>query len=114
MQVSRYQTQDIETYKMINKLNSKTIIEKIKQEKEKLKEKGVKKIGLFGSYSQGKQHKKSDIDLLISFDKIDFDNYMVLISFLEKVLKRKVDLVIEKNLVPELNYVKNEAEYVEL
>lgn len=99
---------------MKNKLNSKTIIEKITQEKEKLKERGVKKIGLFGSYAKGKQRKKSDIDLLVTFDKIDFDNYMDLMSFLEKVLKRKVDLVIEKNLVPELNYVKDEARYVKI
>lgn len=96
------------------KLTSKTIIEKIKKEKMKLKEKGVKKIGLFGSYAKGKQKQTSDIDLLVTFDKIDFDNYMDLISFLEKILKRKVDLVIEKNLVPELNYVKNETEYVKL
>ncbi len=96
------------------KLTSKTILEKLEREKEKLKEKGVKKIGLFGSYAKGKQKKGSDIDFLITFDNIDFDNYMDLISFLEKILKRKVDLVIEKNLVPELNYVKDEAEYVKL
>lgn len=96
------------------KLTSRTILEKIKKEKKELKEKGVKKIGLFGSYAKNKQKQKSDIDLLVTFDKIDFDNYMNLISFLEKVLKRKVDLVIEKNLVPELNYVKNETKYVKL
>lgn len=99
---------------MKKNLNSKKIINIIKKERKKLKEKGVKKIGLFGSYKKGNQHKKSDIDLLVTFDKIDFDNYMDLISFLEKALKRKVDLVMEKNLVPELNYVKNEAEYVKL
>ncbi len=98
----------------MNKLTSKKILEMIRKEKDKLKEKGVKKIGLFGSFAKGKQHKKSDIDLLITFDKIDFDNYMNLMFFLEKVLKRKVDLVMEKNLVPELNYVKNETEYVKL
>ena len=98
----------------MEKLTSRTIIKKLEKEKNKLKERGVKKIGLFGSYAKGKQKDGSDIDILVTFDKIDFDNYMDLISFLEKVLKRKVDLVIEKNLVPELNYVKNEAEYVRL
>lgn len=98
----------------MKKLTSKIIINKIKQERKKLKEKGVKKIGLFGSYAKGKQHKKSDIDFLVTFDKIDFDNYMDLMSLLERMLKRKVDLVIEKNLVPELNYVKDEAKYVKL
>jgi|SRR3989344_3939680 len=99
---------------MKTKLTSKIIIEKIKQEKEKLKEKGVKKIGLFGSYAKGKPKKNSDIDILITFEKIDFDNYMEVMFFLKKLLKRKIDLVIEKNLVPELNYVKKEAEYVKL
>ena len=99
---------------MKNKLTSKIILEKIKQERKTLKEKGVKKIGLFGSYAKGEHRKKSDIDLLVTFDKIDFDDYMDLISFLEKMLKRRVDLGIEKNLVPELNYVKNETEYVKL
>jgi|SRR3989344_268443 len=98
----------------MEKLTSRIIIKKLEKEKNKLKERGVKKIGLFGSYAKGKQKDGSDIDILVTFDKIDFDNYMDLISFLEKVLKRKVDLVIEKNLVPELNYVKNEAEYVRL
>ena len=99
---------------MENQLNLKKIIEKLEKRKSMLKEKGVKKIGLFGSYAKGKQHKKSDIDILVEFDKIDFDNYIELIFLLEKMLKRKVDLVIEKNLVPELNYVKKEAKYVEL
>lgn len=96
------------------KLNSKTIIEKIKKEKKKLKEKGVKKIGLFGSFVKGKEKKSSDIDFLVEFDEIDFDNYMELMFFLKKLFKRKVDLIIEKNLVPELNYVKKEAKYVKL
>ena len=85
----------------MEKLTSRIIIKKLEKEKNKLKERGVKKIGLFGSYAKGKQKDGSDIDILVTFDKIDFDNYMDLISFLEKVLKRKVDLVIEKKM-PEL------------
>src|SRR3989338_10147315 len=98
---------------MVNKkLTSKTIIEKVKKEKVKLKEKGVKKIGLFGSYAKNKQKQKSDIDFLFTFDKMDFDNYMEVMFLLKKIFKRKIDLVIEKNLIPELNYVKKEAKYV--
>ena len=99
---------------MANKLTSKIIIEKIKKEKKELKEKGVKKIGLFGSYAKNKQKQKSDIDFLITFDKMDFDNYMEVMFLLKKIFKRKIDLVIEKNLIPELNYVKKEAKYVKL
>ena len=90
-------------------MNSKTISKKIE-----MKEFGVKKIGLFGSYAKGKQKKSSDIDILITFDNINFDNYMKVMFLLKKLLKKKIELVMEKNLVPELNYVKNETEDVKL
>ena len=100
---------------MVNKkLTSKIILEKIKREKAKLKKNGVKKIGLFGSYLQKKQHKKSDIDFLVEFKTIDLDKYLYVLNFLEKLFKRKIDLVIEKDLKPELTYVKKEARYVEI
>ncbi|MFW6249151.1 MAG: nucleotidyltransferase family protein [Bacteroidota bacterium] len=65
---------------------------------------GVKKIGLFGSFATGENTYNSDIDVLVDFEtgKKTFDNYMDLKFFLEDKLKRKVDLVIEKNIKPEL------------
>ena len=99
---------------MKTKLTSKQIIKKIEENREKIKEKGVKKIGLFGSFLKGKQKQKSDVDLLIEFDEPTFDNYFELWEFLEKLFKRKVDLIIEKNLRPELNYVKKETQYVRI
>ncbi len=90
------------------------IIKKLEMEKDKIKKEGVKKIGLFGSFVNNKANKKSDIDLLVTFNKIDFDNYTNLVILLEKLFKRKIDLVIEKNLLPELNYVKKEAIYARL
>ena len=100
---------------MVNKkLTSKIILEKIKREKAKLKKNGVKKIGLFGSYLQKKQHKKSDIDFLVEFKTIDLDKYFYVLNFLEKLFKRKIDLVIEKDLKPELIYIKKEAKYVKI
>ena len=96
------------------KMNQKQIIKKIEGEKPELKKLGVKKIGLFGSFIKGKQTKKSDVDVLVTFEKIEFDGYMEVLSLLERLFKRKVDLVIEKNLVPELKYVRKEAKYVEL
>jgi len=95
-------------------MNKKIIIEKIRKNKRRLREKGVKKIGLFGSFAKGKNSKKSDIDILIKFEKIDFDNYLSILDFLEKVFRRKIDLVIEDDLKPELKYVKKEAEYVKI
>lgn len=99
---------------MVKKINSKKIIEKIKENKNKIKEKGVKKIGVFGSFLKKREASKSDIDILVEFEKISFDNYIDLLEFLEKLFKRKVDLVIEDDLKPELNYVKKEAKYVKI
>ena len=96
------------------KMNSKKIIKNLEMKKKEMKNLGVKKIGLFGSYSKDKQKKGSDIDFLVEFNEIDFDNYMELMFLLKKLFKRKIDLVIEKNLIPELNYVKKEAKYVKL
>ncbi len=96
------------------KLTSKIIIEKISREKKRLKEKGVKKIGLFGSYAKGNQKKGSDIDFLIEFNEISPNNFFGVLFFLEKLFKRKIDLVIEDDLKPELNYVKKEVKYVQV
>ncbi|MEK6824211.1 MAG: nucleotidyltransferase domain-containing protein [Nanoarchaeota archaeon] len=99
---------------MINKLTSKIILETIRKEKKRLKEKGVKKIGLFGSYAKDKQKKGSDVDFLIEFNEISANNFFGVLFFLEKLLGKKIDLVIEEDLKPELNYVKKEAKYVKI
>ncbi|MEK7665202.1 MAG: nucleotidyltransferase domain-containing protein [Patescibacteria group bacterium] len=52
-------------------------------------------MGVFGSYSRGEQTKKSDIDILIKY-KHDDKSYFDLIGLqfeLEKILKKKVDLL---------------------
>ncbi len=96
------------------KLNSEKIIKKIEEKSKDIKKYKVSKIGLFGSFAKNKQHKKSDIDIIVNFEKETFDNYMDLLFLLERMFRRKVDLVIEKDIHPELNYVKKEAKYVRL
>ena len=95
-------------------LDKDGIICKLEGNRDKLKGYGTVRIGLFGSYLNGKQKRGSDIDFLVVLDANTFDNYFGLWAFLEKVFKRKIDLVIEKSLKPELNYVKKEAVYVEV
>jgi predicted nucleotidyltransferase len=99
---------------MKKRLNSEKIIKRLKEERNELRKRGVKRIGLFGSYVKGKQKQKSDIDFLIEFKKIDADNFFNLLFLLERMFKRKIDLVDAKNLRPELEYVKKEAKYVEI
>lgn len=98
----------------MKKINSKEIMKKIENKKEEIKKRGVKKIGLFGSFLKGKQNQKSDVDLLVEFSEPTFDNYCEILFLLEKMLKRKIDLITISSLRPELNYVKKEAKYVKL
>lgn len=75
----------------------------------------VQKIGIFGSCVQNKQTKKSDIDVLVEFEKghKDFFNYMKLKHHLEGILGRKVDLVIKEAVKPRLKEkIFNEVIYV--
>ncbi|MFA5366000.1 MAG: nucleotidyltransferase family protein [Candidatus Bathyarchaeia archaeon] len=62
-----------------------------------LKEKfQVETIGIFGSYSQGQQKQKSDLDILVTFaepNDIDLVDFVALKQFLSRKLKTKVDVV---------------------
>ena len=95
-------------------LNKQKIIKTIAMHRGDISRFGARKIGLFGSFAKGMQHKKSDIDFLVVFEKKTFDNYMELKFFLERLFKKKVDLVIEENLRPEFKYVRREVSYVRI
>jgi len=61
-----------------------------------IREYNPKSISIYGSFSQGRDLRNSDIDIAI-FSNVDRDNEIILESF-EKKLKRKIHLlVIEKN-----------------
>ena len=63
----------------------------------------VKDIYLFGSVARGDENPQSDIDVLVAFDSpATFDSYMDLKFFLEDLFQKKVDLVTEEGLRPEL------------
>jgi predicted nucleotidyltransferase len=94
------------------KKNVETINQKLDVLK---KDYGVKKIGVFGSFVNGKPNKKSDIDILVEFSKpIGLFKFVRLENFLSDTLNRKVDLatknalkpVIKKKILSEVVYVK--------
>lgn len=87
------------------------IIRVLEQNSHHLKSLGVKKIGLFGSFLKGRATVKSDLDFLVSFEKPTFDNFMETKFFLEKLFKRKIDLVTEQALKPALKNVQKEVLY---
>ena len=63
----------------------------------------VASLRLFGSYARETAGEHSDIDLIVAFGgPATFDNYMGLKLFLEDRLGRKIDLVTESAIRPEL------------
>ena len=85
-------------------LTKKEIIQKLEQNKDKIKSFGVKKIILFGSYASGKAKSESDLDFLVEFEKNRglFDDYIKLLHLLEDLFKKEVDLGEEHLLREEL------------
>jgi predicted nucleotidyltransferase len=77
-----------------NKINKNDEIEKLKPIIIKiLKQKGIKKAAIFGSYARGDQKKDSDIDILIEPPKGMGLEFFGLNLELEKELGLKVDLL---------------------
>ena len=89
---------------MINKTQA---IGKISSQKAFLADKFfVKEIGIFGSVARGKQHSKSDIDILVDFKSpIGIFDFIRLEDHLSTLLDSKVDLVTKTGLKP---IIKNE------
>jgi predicted nucleotidyltransferase len=92
------------------------IKEKLRAYKPIIKERfKVKNIGIFGSFVRGEQTLKSDIDILVEFDKEGktFRNYMELKYCLEDLLSLEVDLVMIGAIKDELkDTILKEVQYV--
>ena len=90
------------------------IIDKLKELKPELyKDFRVKKIGLFGSFSNESYSEESDIDLLVELEKPIGWKFLSLEIYLEKVFNRKVDLVTKKALKSQLrDQILNQVKYI--
>lgn len=53
----------------------------------------VKRIGLFGSYSQNQANEESDIDLMIEFNEPIGLQFIQLCDYLENLFHKKVDVL---------------------
>ena len=63
----------------------------------------VKEMGVFGSYVQGRQTKRSDVDILVDFhETISAFSYVRLKAELTDLLGCKVDLVAKRALKPHI------------
>jgi len=68
----------------------------------------VIKIGIFGSFVRGEQRRQSDVDILVEFNQRNIPGLLKFIEmerYLEKVLRKKVDLVRKGGIRPELRKV---------
>jgi len=88
-------------------MDRKIIIEKLKLYKENSEYKDrIKEIGLFGSYANDKNNKKSDVDVFIKLEPARMFDLIRIKTDLEKLLHRKIDIV---TLRPTMNrYLKNQ------
>ena len=84
------------------------------QHKEELRDRyKVKEIGIFGSYIRGEQREKSDLDILVEFEKPIGLEFIELAEFLESILELKVDLVSKGAVKPNRwRYIEKDLIYV--
>ena len=54
---------------------------------------GVKRIGLFGSFSKGIQREDSDVDIIVEFEKPIGLKFVELADYIEYILGKKVSLL---------------------
>jgi len=96
-------------------MGKQEIIKIIRNKKPEMESRyGVQRLGLFGSYVRGRQRKKSDIDILVTFNRdIDLFDFLDLREYLESKLHIKVDLVMESAIKPAIGKrILSEVEYV--
>jgi len=95
-------------------MEKQEIIEIMKIRKPEMESRfGVQRLGLFGSYVKETQRKRSDIDILVTFNRdIDLFEFLDLREYLENQLHTKVDLVMESVLKPSIGKrIRSEVEY---
>lgn len=76
-------------------MTRKELIQKLRENREKLREFGVKRIGIFGSFARDEARENSDVDVVVELErgKGTFSNVARLIEFLENLLGREIDLL---------------------
>ena len=87
----------------------------IKEHKKLLEERyKVKEIGMFGSFVRGEQERGSDLDIIVDFYELpDLLEFINLERYLQRILKKKVDLVRRPAIRKELKEkILNEVVYI--
>jgi len=61
---------------------------------------GIKALAVFGSFSRSEPNEKSDIDIMVEFEKPIGIEFVDLAEELERILQKKVDLVSRRGIKP--------------
>ena len=94
--------------------NKEEIFAKLNENRPIVRNFGVNRVALFGSFLRRQQTPQSDIDLLVEFrpGRKYFVNFMNLASFLEDLFGRRVELVTPESLSPHIGpKIMREIEY---
>lgn len=80
------------------------IISRLRAEKEYLNKKyKVTRLGVFGSFARGEETPDSDVDILVEFSEVPgMRDFFSTEEYLEKILNRRIDLVRQTAIRPEL------------
>jgi len=83
------------------------IISKLKADKQNLFNRfKITKPGVFGSFARGEETPESDVDILVEFSEVPgIIDFFSAEEHLEKLLNRKIDLVRENAIRPELREI---------
>lgn len=82
--------------------NREEILAAIEAHADELQRLGAKGLALFGSVVRGEAGDASDIDLVVELQPKTFDAYMDVKLYLERILGRRVDLILADSIKPRL------------
>jgi predicted nucleotidyltransferase len=97
------------------KLTRAKILKTLHEHESMLRRYSVRRIGLFGSYVRNRPRRGSDVDFLVEFTTPTYDNFYDLSISLERLLRRRVELVTDRSLSPYLRpFVEKEVAWHEV
>jgi predicted nucleotidyltransferase len=79
--------------KIAPSLTRAKIMKALDEHDEMLRKYSVKRIGVFGSHARNRPRRGSDVDFLVEFEKPTYDNLYDLSVSLERLFRRKIELV---------------------
>ncbi len=101
--------------KRTTRLTRANILKTLHEHEAMLRRYSVTRIGLFGSYVRNQPRRGSDVDFLVEFKKPTYDNFYDLSVSLERLFRRRIELVTDRSLSAHLRpFVEKEVAWHEV